>query len=98
MQEEQARLIARRIARGHAYDKHVVNGDDFPEVKSRQEYEDLIWSVLTDPNSHDKMLEGGRQAFWNEPRRSLVILDWFSEDGGTAIRPRRGRAYYRQLE
>src|SRR5579875_2265566 len=98
MEAGQARLIANRIACGHAYDKHVVKGDDFPEVKSRREYEDLIWSVLTDSKSHDKTLDDGRQASWNEAHRALVIIDWWSEDGGTAIRPRRGRAYYRQLE
>ncbi|MGA8111943.1 MAG: hypothetical protein WB974_21045, partial [Acidobacteriaceae bacterium] len=85
MEEKQAREVARRIAQGHAFDKHVAEGDDFPEVKSRKGFEDLIGTVITDPASHEKMLEDGRQAFWNEP---LVILDWWSEDGGTALRPR----------
>jgi hypothetical protein len=37
MDEEQARAVARRISEGHAYEKHVVKGDDFPEIKSRGE-------------------------------------------------------------
>jgi len=98
MDEEQAYAIARQISEGHAYKKHVVEGDDFPEIKSREEFADLIHEAITDRLSLEKSLDDGRQAFWSERRRTLVIIDWWSRDGGTALRPRRGRAYFRQLE
>jgi hypothetical protein len=54
--------------------------------------------VITDAASLEKILDDGRQAFWSERHRTLVILDWWSSDGGTALRPQTGKAYFRQLE
>lgn len=51
MNSEQAMEKARRIARGHAYARHVAEGDDFPEIKSRDDFAALIHQVLTDPGS-----------------------------------------------
>jgi len=36
MEPDQAQAIAQRIAGGHAYEKHVMKGDDFAEIKSRE--------------------------------------------------------------
>ena len=63
MEADHARAIAQRIARGHAYVKHVARGEDFPEVKSPEEFSELIAEVLTDPFSAIKELRSGRQAF-----------------------------------
>jgi len=97
MEEEQARAIARRISEGHAYRKHVVRGDDFPEIKSREELAEVIFEVLTDPASLERGLRDGRQAIWNDRGRVLVILDLLGEDCGTALRPALGKAYFRGL-
>ena len=51
MDEEQARAIARRISEGHAYRKHVVRGDDFPEIKRREELAEVIIAVDAQPRS-----------------------------------------------
>ena len=62
MEADHARAIAQRIARD-AYVKHVARGEDFPEVKSPEEFAELIAEVLTDPFSAIKELRSGRQAF-----------------------------------
>jgi hypothetical protein len=97
MDSEQARQIAQRIAKGLAYSKLVARGDDFPEIKSRDEFADLIYQVLTDPFSVAKQLRAERQAFWSERHRAIVILDRLSEDGGTAYRPVLGKEHFRFL-
>ncbi|MGB9028842.1 MAG: hypothetical protein WCC27_01880 [Acidobacteriaceae bacterium] len=98
MDEEQARTIATRISEGHAYDTHVIKGDDFPEIKSREEFAELILEVMIDPASlKTSGLRDGREAFWNERHRMLVILDLLGEDCGTALRPALGKAYFRGL-
>ena len=97
MDQERARQIAQRIANGHAYAKHVVRGDDFAEIKSRDEFATLIHQVLTDPLSVTKRFRAGRQAFWSERHRAIVILDVLSEDGGTAYRPDSEREHFRFL-
>lgn len=66
MEQADARTIAQQIASGHAYVKHVVNGNDFPEIKSQEELADLIADMMTNPSSVSKHLRDGRQAFWNE--------------------------------
>lgn len=97
MEQKQARRIAEQIAKGHAYTKHVEKGSDFPEIKSRAEFAELIAEVMIDPSSRARPLREGRQAFWSERHRMIVILDFFSEDGGTAYRPDSGKDHFRLL-
>lgn len=79
MDEEQAREIAERIAAGHAFDLHVLEGEEFPEITTREAFAVLIQAVLLSPTSLRKELLRCREAWWNETHRTLVILDWFSE-------------------
>lgn len=97
MDPNQARRIAEEIAKGHAYTKHVDKGSDFPEIKSREEFAELIAEVITDRSSLARQLRAGRQAFWSERHRTVVILDVLSEDGGTAYRPDSGKNHFRLL-
>ena len=97
MEQTHARAAAGKIASVHAYDRHVVLGEDFPEVKSREEFANLIFEVLTQPQSVSRLIRQGREALWNESLRTIVILDRQSEDGGTTFRPTSGRAYFRFL-
>lgn len=97
MNEEKARAIAERIARGHAFDVHVLEGEEFPEVETRAEFADLIFEVLANAESASRSLRRGRLAFWNDAHRMLVIVDLFSDDGGTAFRPEEGKAYFRAM-
>lgn len=84
------RETASRIAHGHAFEAHVRAGDDFPEIRTREEFAELIYAILTDPATVKRALLKGREAFWNQRCRAIVILDAFSDDGGTAFRPEKG--------
>ena len=96
MDHRHAREIADQISSGHAYHVHVLEADDFPELKSREEFADFIFQVLIDPASTQKNLREGREAYWSDLHQVVVILDLIS-DGGTAFRPRRGKSYFRGL-
>jgi len=85
--------IAERIAHGHAYRKHVVKQLEFPEVADRTHFRDLILKILSKPTEW-KALEGGRSAYWDEETGTVVIRNPSHPDGGTALRPTRGKAFY----
>jgi hypothetical protein len=88
------RSVARKIARGHAYDKHVIERREFPEISSLDEFERLIDGVM---NNYDaaKSLSKGRRAYWKDD--IVVITNPADPDGGTAFRPVNGKAYYDNL-
>lgn len=97
MESEHARDIAERIARGHAFQEHVIEKDDFPEIRTREEFADLIRQVLIDPSAAERPLQTGRHAFWSDALQMVVIVDEASEDAGTAFRPSKHKAYFRGL-
>jgi filamentous hemagglutinin len=92
MEEKQAHFTASRIALGHAYDAHVLESDEFPEIRSREDFATLICEVLTSRHADERQLRRGRRAYWSEMHRVLVILDDQHEDGGTAFRPGGGKS------
>jgi hypothetical protein len=85
--------VAAQISKGHAYDKHVVEQDEFPEVVDRKQFRNLIQKILSDPTDW-KRLEGGRSAYWDKETGTVVIRDPRDPDGGTAFRPDTGKRYY----
>jgi filamentous hemagglutinin len=74
------------IANGHAYDKHVVEKKEFPEVKTKGQFLTLIKGVANSP-ANTKNLERGRTAYWGDNNRTIVIVDPSHIDKGTAFRP-----------
>jgi hypothetical protein len=81
-----------KIARGHAWDDHrgefdVINRDDFAE---------LIDGIILNP-SDSKPLPRGRTAYWDDAEQAIVITDPYSYDGGTAYKPRHGKANFNGL-
>ncbi len=92
---EKIARIAEQISAGHAYDKHVVRDDDFPEIKSRREFRNLIMKILRNPTEW-KQLEGGRSGYWDEETGTVVVRDPRHPDGGTAFRPDKGKRYYNE--
>ncbi|GHE27425.1 hypothetical protein GCM10017673_31990 [Streptosporangium violaceochromogenes] len=86
--------IASRIANGHAYGKHVVRQGEFPAISSRGEFARLIAQVIA--HGESKILARGRVAFWLNG--TVVIRDPNSRDLGTAFKPRRGKAFFDDLE
>jgi hypothetical protein len=41
--------MAEQVAAGHAYDKHVVEQDECPWVKNREDFRELIARILRNP-------------------------------------------------
>lgn len=85
---------AKKIANGHAYEKHVIEKGEFPEINSPEEFEHLVKGVMKSPES--KPLSNGRHAYWKDD--TVVITDPNHIDGGTAFRPTAGKAYYDNLQ
>jgi hypothetical protein len=89
--------IAKAIAKGHAYEKHVVEEKLFPEVKNRDDFIDLIGKVLANP-SHHRELEHDREAYFDKKSNTIVIYNPHARDKGTCFRPRAGLKYFEGLK
>jgi RHS repeat-associated protein len=94
--EEGHGSAAEKIANGHAYDKHVVQQGEYPEIATRAQFQQLIQETM-DSATAEKPLSGARYAYWNASDETVVITDPNSSDGGTALRPTNGYAYYQGL-
>jgi hypothetical protein len=89
--------IAKAIAGGHAYEKHVVEEKVFPEVKSRSEFVQVIAGVLANP-THHRDLENDREAYFDTKSNTIVIYNPHAKDRGTCFRPRAGLKYFEGLK
>jgi hypothetical protein len=89
--------IAKAIAGGHAYEKHVVEEKLFPEVKSRDDFTELIAKVLANP-THHRELENDREAYFESKSNTIVIYNPHARDKGTCFRPRAGLKYFEGLK
>ena len=89
--------IAKAIANGHAYEKHVVEEKLFPEVKSTNDFIDVIAKVLANP-THHRDLESEREAYYDNKSNTIVIYNPRARDKGTCFRPRAGLKYYEGLK
>lgn len=87
-----ARDLARRIAGGNAYQKHVVGRGEFPEVTGVEQFAALIADVIANPDAR-RSLPGGRDAYWQERTRTVVVVNPNDPDGGIAFRPDSERRY-----
>ena len=88
--------IAKAIAKGHSYEKHVVEEKLFPEVKSTDDFMELIARVLANPTHHRK-LENDREAYFDNKSNTIVIYNPHARDKGTCFRPRAGLKYFESL-
>jgi vesicle coat complex subunit len=91
------RKIAKAIAHGHAYEKHVIEEKLFPEVKSEKDFMELIGKVLANP-THHRELENEREAFYDSKSNTIVIYNPRAKDNGTCFRPRAWLKYYQGLK
>jgi hypothetical protein len=89
--------IAKAIAKGHSYEKHVVEEKLFPEVKSTDDFMELIARVLANPTHHRK-LENDREAYFDNKSNTIVIYNPHARDKGTCFRPRAGLKYFENLK
>ncbi|MBP2198991.1 VENN motif pre-toxin domain-containing protein [Pantoea cypripedii] len=93
-----AELTGKEIANGHAYEKHVIQQNEFADlgITTREQFAQHIEDVVRNPTSV-KELSGGRSAFWDQSTKTVVIRNLKPGDGGTAFRPVDGRAYFDNL-
>jgi hypothetical protein len=89
--------IAKAIARGHSYEKHVIAERLFPEIKNRGEFVELIAKVLAKP-THHRDLENDREAYFDKKTNTIVIYNPHARDKGTCFRPRAGLRYFEGLK
>src|SRR6516165_5608382 len=89
--------IAKAIASGHAYQKHVVEEKLFPEVKNKDDFTDVIAKVLANP-THHRELENDREAYFDKKSNTIVIYNPHARDKGTCFRPRGGLKYFEGLK
>jgi hypothetical protein len=89
--------IAKAMANGHAYDKHVVEEKLFPEVKNKDQFEQVIAKVLASPTHHRK-LENDREAYFDSKSNTIVIYNPHARDKGTCFKPRAGLRYFENLK
>lgn len=93
MTRHEAFAIAGRIAFGHAFDKHVTQLKEFPEISAPGEFQEIILEVLLHPDQ-EKLLERSRRAYWSDKHLTIVIVDADSDSNGTAFRPKSGKEYF----
>jgi hypothetical protein len=89
--------IAKAIATGHAYEKHVVDEKQFPEVKNKSDFTELIGKILANP-THQRDLENERAAYYDRKSNTIVIYNPRARDKGTCFRPRAGLKYFDNLK
>jgi hypothetical protein len=86
--------VAEKIAKGHAWGKHVVKKGEFDGIVSdEKEFKELVERIISKP-SESKSLENGRTAYWDDATGSVVIANPNDKDGGTCFRPGSGKEYY----
>jgi hypothetical protein len=91
------RKIAEAISKGHSYQKHVIDEELFPEVKSQAEFAKLIAGVLANP-THARELSNDREAFYDQATNTLVLVNPHAKDRGTCFRPSAKKRYYDNLK
>jgi hypothetical protein len=85
------------ISNGHSYQKHVVDEELFPEVKSKADFAKLIAGVLANP-THHKDLGNDREAYYDQASNIIVIVNPHAKDRGTCFRPSAKKRYFDNLK
>lgn len=95
-----AEAISCDIADGHAYEKHVIQQNEYADlgIKTKEQFAQHLENVVKNPTS-TKELTNGRSAYWDQSSGTVVIRNPKAADGGggTAFRPTNGRAYFDNL-
>ncbi|MES2198847.1 MAG: RHS repeat-associated core domain-containing protein [Chlamydiota bacterium] len=86
------RLTAEEISGGHAFEKHVIQRNEFPGF-SRFEFEQHLKKILNNP-TEVKTLTSKRTGYWDRTSGTVIVRDPSAIDGGTAFRPIQGKKYY----
>ena len=86
---------AEQIAKGHAFVKHVVERGEFPGIRTREQFAEVIERTMSKAE-YVRGLSNGRTAYWKDG--VVVIRHRAATDGGTAFVPQRGLEYFRGLQ
>jgi hypothetical protein len=88
----QARLAAEELAGtdGHAFQKHVVEQGEFPGIRTRAQFSNMIEDVIL--NGERRVRSDGASAYWRNG--IIVIRNPGSRDGGTVFAPKEGYRYF----
>jgi RHS repeat-associated protein len=88
----QARLAAKELAGadGHAFQKHVVEQGEFPGIRTRAQFSDVIEDTIL--NGERRVRSDGASAYWR--KGVIVIRNPGSRDGGTVFAPKEGYSYF----
>lgn len=92
-----ATTIGGRIARGHAFVRHVLEEADLAGlgIRTREQLGRFVDDIISKSSGTNvRSLSRGRRAFWDDETGAVVIHDPRSVDFGTVFRPRNGRAYF----
>lgn len=89
--------IAVAISGGHSYQKHVVDEKQFPDIKSQEEFGELIAKVIANATNH-RELENGREAYYDKNINVIVIYNPKARDKGTCFKPSAGIRYFQNLK
>ncbi|MBF7070129.1 hypothetical protein [Aliarcobacter butzleri] len=88
---------SKQIANGHAWDKHVIKRNEFPNIKTKEEFAELIESTIKN-STHSGNLERGRSFSYDEKTNIIVIKDPNHIDGGTIFKPTEGINYLKDIK
>jgi len=92
--------LSRRIASGHAFDKHVVKKNEFSNIlkcPTKEEFKKHVRHVMKH-GKHKKFAGGKKEAWYDKNSNTIVIHDPANKDGGTAFRPHKGEQYFNDLK
>ena len=94
---EYAKELAKKIASGHAFDKHVLFQGEFKGfIRTRAQFENHVRNVIQNP-THVRDLGNGKFGFWDSKSGTVVVETPWAKDGGTAFVPRRGMEYFTDM-
>lgn len=79
--------IARDIAGGHAFERHVLVQAEFRglDIRTRNQFASHIGNIISSPTS-SRELNRGRSAYRDQASGTVVIKNSRAADGGTAFR------------
>ncbi|HEY0503177.1 MAG TPA: hemagglutinin repeat-containing protein [Lysobacter sp.] len=82
-----SQLIAEEVASGHAYTKHVVEGQEFAElgISTKEEFAAFIRRIVDNPSTSKRYAADGTTYYLDEATHTIVIRGQRGEP--TAFRP-----------
>ena len=87
-------IYSKKIANGHAWDKHVIKQKEFPDISTKEEFQRHIKKVMENPTEKIIKRNGERKEYWHAESKTYVLKDPKVRDDGTAFKPKRGYQYF----